>query len=482
MLGYKNRKIYININELILVAALCVAGLSVNAAEDVPLIGGESDISEQLTSYQQQIEDLEYEFGPYHSSLIEPLQSMIDLLNERQDYEQVAQLQNRQLQVMRTELGFEHPDLIPLLQSIMATQLALGNWEEISDQLDHIRHLQASIDEENAELLLDAIQDQIDWLYSRISVDDRREQVRNFFKIRDFYEEIEDIVEATYGEESPEAAPWLYKVAYNEYHLVQFLNAPRGLGSETIDRLVRREGTFGLDRSNRSSWVSTSFFGNSSVTPVVDKGRPIGDAYMRDGYSVINKIQDGLEETADLEAQAMIKIYRADFQLLADRGRAIRGYCEARDMLLEAGIAEEDVRWFFGRPMVIPAQKLHLKFADALAERRQGIEALAPLSDGGTHLGVFTAWSEALESTPMPVNEDPFWQIGHDFIYADVSFSVNSRGKASSVDVLATVPDELETKRSIWRSVRDIHFRPAIIDNKARRVKDVRMRYRFVEE
>jgi len=151
-------------------------------------------------------------------------------------------------------------------------------------------------------------------------------------------------------------------------------------------------------------------------------------------------------------------------------------------MLLEAGIAEEDVRWFFERPMVIPAQKLHLKFADALAERRQGIEALAPLSDGGTHLGVFTAWSEALESTPMPVNEDPFWQIGHDFIYADVSFSVNSRGKASSVDVLATVPDELETKRSIWRSVRDIHFRPAIIDNKARRVKDVRMRYRFVEE
>ena len=204
---------------------------------------------------------------------------------------------------------------------------------------------------------------------------------------------------------------------------------------------------------------------------------------MRDGYSVINKIQDGLEETADLEAQAMIKIYRADFQLLADRGRAIRGYREARDMLLEAGMAEEDVRWFFERPMVIPAQKLHLNFADALAERRQGIEALCAHLPTGVHtLGVFTAWSEALESTPMPVNEDPFWQIDHDFIYADVSFSVNSRGKASSVDVLATVPDELETKRSIWRSVRDIHFRPAIIDNKARRVKDVRMRYRFVDE
>ena len=106
MLGHKNRKIYININALILIAVLCVAGPSVYAAEDVSLIGGETDISEQLISYQQQIEDLEYEFGPYHSSLIEPLQSMIDLLNKRQDYEQVVQLQNRQLQVMRTELGF----------------------------------------------------------------------------------------------------------------------------------------------------------------------------------------------------------------------------------------------------------------------------------------------------------------------------------------------------------------------------------------
>ncbi|MDA0281277.1 MAG: hypothetical protein O3C29_12725 [Proteobacteria bacterium] len=482
MLMRKNNIIVLTISRLALFVLLFFGGVLSHAAEDRLLIGSALGNAEQLVAYQLQIEDLEFEFGPYHPSLIEPLESMIALLNEDEDYERVAQLQNRQLQVMRTELGFEHPDLVPLLQSIMTTQLALGNWEEISDQLEHIRHLRTTVDGENPELLLGAIQDQIDWLFSRITIEDRREQVRNFFKIRDLYEELEDIVEDTYGEDSLEAAPWLYKVAHHEYHLVSFLNASKGLGSESVDRLVRREGTFGLESQNRNGLSSRSIFGNSSLIPVVDKGRPIGDGYLSDAYSMVNKIQEVVEENSDLEAQAMLMIYRADFQLLSDRGTGIRGYRDARDMLLEAGIAEEEVHWFFERPMVIPMETLHLGFAGALAELRERIEPIASVKEQQMHLGLFTSWTEALRSTPMPQSKNQFWHLDYPFKYADISFSVNSRGRASSVDVLATGPEELDSKRNISRSVRDIHFRPAIIDNKARRVKDVRMRYQFVDE
>ena len=143
---------------------------------------------------------------------------------------------------------------------------------------------------------------------------------------------------------------------------------------------------------------------------------------------------------------------------------------------------ESYVRWFFERPAVIPMQNLHLNFADALAELREPIEPVAPVEQDEMHLGVFTAWIEALDSTPMPRPENPFWQLDYPFQFADISFTVNSSGSASSVDILATGPEEWESKRSIWRSVRDIHFRPAIIDKKARRVRDVRMRYQFVDE
>ena len=481
MLMRKNKKIVFIISRLALFVLLCFGGFLSHAAENRPLIGSVLANTEQLAAYQTQIEDLEFEFGPYHSSLIEPLVSMIALLGESEDYERVIQLQSRQLQVMRTELGFEHPDLVPLLQSIMTTQMALGNWEEVSDQLEHIRHLLTTVDGESTEILLWAIQDQIDWLFSRITIEDRREQVRNFFKIRDLYGELEDIVEDTYGEDSLEAAPWLYKVAHHEYHLVSFLNASKGLGSESVDQLIRREGTFGLESQNRIGLSSRSIFGNSSPTPIIDKGRPIGDGYLRDAYSMVNKIQDVAEENFDLEAQAMMKIYRSDFQLLSNRGSWIRGYRDARDMLLEAGIVKEEVHWFFERPMVIPMETLHLSFSDALAELRERIEPITSVKEE-MHLGIFISWTEALRSTPMPQSKNPFWQLDNPFKYADISFSVSSRGRASSVDVLATAPEELDSKRSISRSVRGIHFRPAIIDNKARRVKDVHMRYRFVDE
>lgn len=473
-------KTSLNFSVLLLFAWLWLGVGGASAAEDRLLRAMDAEASERLAAFRQQIEDLEFEFGPYHISLLEPLGSMIELFNELGDYEQVAELQSRQLQVMRTELGFEHPDLIPLLQEIMTTQLALGNWEEISDHLEHIRHLRASIDGQEPEQLLGAIQDQINWLYSRITVADRREQVRHLFEIRDLYEEIEDLVEESYGEESLEAAPWQYRLAYNEYHLVQFLNGSKGLGGESIDRLVRQEGTYKLESQNRYGVNSTSLFGNSSVIPVVDNGRPVGDAYLRDGYSIVNNIQDVIDEQGDAEAQAMIKIYRSDFQLLADRGTAVRGYREARAQLIEAGIDEADIDWFFARPSVIPMEKLHLRFADALAELKARI---APYETSeGLHIGVFTSWHEALESTPMPRNEDPFWHVDYPFVAADLSFNVNSRGKASSVDVLATEPEDLDSKRSVWRSVRDIHFRPAFFDNKMRRVKDVRMRYQFLDE
>tara|TARA_B110000858_G_scaffold194218_1_gene248176 strand:- start:24357 stop:25805 length:1449 start_codon:yes stop_codon:yes gene_type:complete len=482
MLIHSSRKIALTISSLALAALLCSAALFSHAAEQKLLIGSDLGNAEQLAAYRQQIEDLEFEFGPYHISLIEPLESMIELLNEDGDHEQVEQLQSRQLQVMRTELGFENPDLIPLLQSITLTQLALGNWEDVSEQLEHIRHLHTTIDGENTELLLAAIQNQIDWLSSRIAIDDAREQARNFLKTRGLYKEMEDIVENSYGEDSIEAAPWLYKVAHNEYHLVRFLNASDGLGSESIDELVRQEGSFKLESQNNSGFGFGRIFGGSSYIPVLEEGELIGDAYLRDAYSLIKKIQDVTEENSDIEAQAMLQIYRSDYQLLSDRGAAIRGYRDARDMLLEAGIAAEDVRWFFERPMLIPMETLHLNFSDALAELRERIKLVAPVTGGEVHLGVFNSWTEALGSTPMPKSKNPLWYLNNPFKYADVSFSVSSRGKVSSVDVLATGPEELDSKGSILRAIRGIQFRPALIGNKAKRMKNVHMRYQFIDE
>lgn len=470
------------LDAVILLVALCVSSVGLRAAEETISVAEIAELDQQLDAYRAQIEDLEFEFNPYHSSLIEPLESMVLLLREKGDYEQVAEIQNRQLQVLRTELGFEHPDIIPLLKSIISNEMLLGNWENISDHLEHIRHLQASLESDDPNLLLGAIDDQINWIFSRIALEDSDDLVRNFFNTRGLYDDMKDLLEDKYGKENPESAPWLYKVAYNSFHLVQFLNGSKGVGSRSVDRLVRQEGAMKLQSSNRNSFGASAFYSNRSRIPVVDADRPVGDTYLRDGYFLVRKIHDMLEEQDDIEAFAMAKIYRGDYQLLSGRGSAIRTYREARELLLEAGVAEDDVNWFFERPMVIPMDTFHTRLADAIADLKERIPLVEPESKNELHLGVFTAWLEALDSTPMPLSKDPYWKLELPYHYVDLSFSVSSRGKASSVDVLASGPDDEEVGRNTRRSVREIHFRPAIIDGKAKRVNDVFIRYRFVQE
>lgn len=473
-IDYYSRKFFsINRFPLLVLVAVCLQ--SAQAAEP-------GQLDEQLAAYTAQIEELEFESGPYHNSLIEPLESMIQLLQEKGDYEQVAAMQNRQLQVMRTALGFEHPDLIPAVQAIIANQKLLGNWQEISDNLEHIRHLQASQNNDDPALLLAAINDQIAWLHGRIAIGTRENLVSNFFKARALCEEMEDLATDRYAKDSIESVPWLYKRAYNSYQLVQFLTASNGVGSSFVERLTRREGTLKLDTFNRHSLGIGSFSGPFSNVPVVDGKLPFGYAYFREGYSQVNKIKNILQQGDNLEAQAMAELYLGDFQLLSGRGLAIRSYRDAQKMLLEAGVDEEEVRWFFQRPMIIPMEQFHSSFKEAVAEQKRRLTLIEPVSEEKVHLGLFTAWHKSLSSTPLPMSADALLPSGLPYKTVDLSFSVSSRGKVSSLDSIESASAEREVERISWRKVKDIRFRPAIIDGKAKRVKDVLMRYRLVEE
>lgn len=453
------------------------------AAEETALITASSEQLEELQNYQAQIEALESEFGPFHQSLLEPLEAMVSLFNEQADYDRVAELQSRQLQLMRTVLGFEHPDLIPLVQSIIVNQMRLGEWEAISDNLEHIRYLQASNADNDPESLLAAIDDQAFWYLSRSYLDERNVRVRNFFLARGLYEEMEELAEASFGEDSPEMIPWLYKQAYNKFQLVQFLNASDGVGSDSVDRLAREDGMSRLRQARGRNLVDTdALFGLGNRIPVVDEDSLIGEAYLRDGYNLLTRIEAILETGEDLEAEAMAKIVRADFQMLQGQGIGIRNYREAQELLLEAGIAEDRIALFFERPMVIPVDKFFLSLDDAIAYQQQSLDQLDPIPEDQLHLGVFTAWSEALASTQKPVNPDPFWQLDLPYNQVDVSFSVSSRGGVSSVDVISSIPDERSVRRKASRALREINFRPAIVKGRGKRVKDVRIRYRFLED
>ncbi len=466
---------------------------SLSAAEESDPFERLRQLNVQLDAYRAQIADLESEYDAYHPSIQEPLSAMIALLIEFEDYEQVAELQNRQLQLARTNLGLLDLGLIPLLEDSISNQLRLGDWSQVSDTLEHIRYVHASQPNPDVEQLLMAMDRQAHWYMNRVYLDGDKDGVRSFFYGRNIYRRMDELAEETYGEDSLQLIPWLYKRAYNTFQLVELLNARGRFGDDTIERLVREDGGGRLQSARRGivNLGNSPYWGPSplvqtpsrrgTVVPITERGERIGERYLRDGLSLVTRIEELIEAQDDAEATAMALIYHGDFQLLMNIGLGYSSYRSAREQLIEAGIAEERVELFFNKPTIIPAQKYLSTLEEAIAYQqlsRSGLQEADTATDETPDM-VFNAWSEDLPSSPQPLQDFPLTNIVPQLGYVDLEFNVSRTGNVSSVDVISASPDERRGRRLASRAVRDISFRPAIVEGDTKRVRDFRLRYYY---
>ena len=103
-----------------------------------------------------------------------------------------------------------------------------------------------------------------------------------------------------------------------------------------------------------------------------------------------------------------------------------------------------------------------------------GVEGV---SDEELHLGIFNAWHENARAVLKPISDDPLLQIGFPQNLVDLKFNVSTRGRVSSVDAVRSVPEDDRVAREASRAIREVRFRPAYVDGKATRVRDVQIRY-----
>ena len=115
--------------------------------------------------------------------------------------------------------------------------------------------------------------------------------------------------------------------------------------------------------------------------------------------------------------------------------------------------------------------------------KEQTARAATPgISDEELHLGIFNAWHENARAVLKPMSDDPLLQIGLPQNLVDLKFNINTRGRVSSVDAVRSVPEDDRVARVASRAIREVRFRPAYVDGKATRVRDVQMRYLFAQE
>lgn len=467
-----------------LALAILLAGqVGLLSAQDAVRLSNESLTA--LQAYEEQLADLETQYGPYHSSLLEPLESMEILLTEMESYARVAELQRRRLQIRRTEFGFESSELIPLLEEMITTQLQLSDWEGVADSLEHIRHLHAVNSGHGSEAVLATLRKQAQWLLARVYLDPDRDRADLVLDAREIYDQALDLAEEAYGEGSPELIPWLYDRALSLYYLVAMLNTDNGLAGSAIDEVILRDGMARLHTASANSSVGAiSIYGPSSRVPIVDADEPVGVAYLRQARGFIQDIEEIGEEMADTELLGMAAIYKGDINILMRRSSGRKDYREARELLLEAGISEERVDRVFARPMVLPMPQFFTDFAGLEHYQQSQLRALPRgefpnLDSEFNHVGLLTAWDEDMRAVAIPAPPEGMAELRIDKNYVDLEFRISTRGEVSSVDVLAAEPDEKKVQRTAWRALREISFRPPFVDNRTRTVRDARIRYQF---
>ena len=451
-----------------------------------------ADSSASMAEYEAQLVTLESNHGPYHQSLLEPLALMAQLARTTGDYALATELLNRQVQVTRTVFGLHHPNVLPLLRQLMAVARQRGDWEAVTDQLDHIRLQVANINGAPSEPLLNVMNEQLQWHLAKVGVGPDNRRARSFMAAYRLADEMHEAAEDLYGDDHPQTIPWLYQSALSRYRLVELLNADGGLGPSTVENLVRNEGGHGLKLLGRSNLrVGVGLNDPLAQVPVVERGERIGEVHLRYGVGIMGDILDIAEQHEDRETQAMALIYRGDFQLLRTRGRSLKAYRDAVELLRQSGIAEADIARFFSLPAPIPATRFHHRFADALAalEADRAIPAEPAAAEGQGadpdesihYLGPFTAWEVDLAAVPSPLMPTEL-EDDLNFSRAEVSLRVSAAGRVSRVKVLGTVPDDPQMVGRIRRGVRDTVFRPAMAEGKGRRTSNARLTYRYLPE
>ncbi len=451
---------------LAVAAGFLLAALAVRAAED-------TDWLARMQAQEALLGELESSNGPFDSSLIEPISAMIRLLEQQSDHQRIAELQERQLALMRTNLGLKSPEMLPLLRDMVRTRIALGDADAVGDQMQMIRNLVAGQDD--PEALLRTLDFLAYWYLTAGAGSSNRERARNFFEARELMEDAEDYAIEEYGEDNPQAVPWLYLGAVNLYQLVALLNSGQGMVSPTVRELVRHDGAMKLRGSARG--FSFNPVNSATFTPVVERGELLGEPYLREARGKIDDMAGIFEATGNAEAEAMAMVYRSDFQLLLGQGTAFGRYREAMELLRGAGVAEERVKLFFSRPQALPVSRFFPTLEEAIAHQEAELSVWQPEDADTVHVASFAAWDESAPNMRAPVSDNAFWEFVPEMHTIELEFNISSRGGVASVDILSAEPDDRRSRRLAREAARQLRFRPAMEEGRGKRLRDVRMQF-----
>ena len=378
---------------------------------------------QDIDSYEQALEELEFRGGAWSAQIAEELTTLGSLLHQQGDYEESIEIFDRAVHVNRVNHGLYSPEQIPLVEKMVESHVALGQWKEADEQQQYAFYVQNKAYGARDPRMIAVFQNLARWnvtsFYRGIDPDPTQRLLQTYL----LYRAAADTVEAHFGRRDPRYIELLQDVA----------------GASDMMSRYALEGTSAGTAINPDMRLLTNFAGGPAAPQGGSGGGERALRRIMEFYSDEDRPDN--QETRLLKAQATANL--GDWYLLRERRQAaMRAYRDAYEQLL----AEEDshvlIQQLFGEIAFLPT------FSTFDEEKKEAFNLNA---DSGVHQG-----------------------------YVDMSFDVSQYGRATNFDLLAIEPPDLtRVEMQVISMVRAQLVRPRVVEGKTVSSQGERYRFRF---
>lgn len=163
----------------------------------------QSSRQHSLDQFDQSIDQIQLNSGPYDYRLQEAYQSLGDELFDRGDFALAIVNFDKALHVARVSQGLYHESQIDLLKRLIASEIALQNWTSVDDRYSYLELLYRRVFDVTDPRLEYGLREVTNWHVNayNVGIDDQRiehlRRARNLFKAR------MEIAEATFDAAHP---------------------------------------------------------------------------------------------------------------------------------------------------------------------------------------------------------------------------------------------------------------------------------------
>ena len=377
-------------------------------------------LMQSVDRYQKSINELQKTQGAYGEGLAEQLVGLGLAYKNLGQYPPAMAAFNRSLLVTRVNLGLYTLEQIPILEQIIATNTAAGDWTALNQNHQYLYWVYLRNYGVDDPRLLPVIDRLGYWQLHAYTYDNQAEGNNHLDQANNLFHDAIAIIESHYGPYDQRLLDPLYGIVLINYQIKATLNANFGSTPDGMSIFDDDLGT--INASDIQFYINSAY---------------------RTGKEALLRIIDIQAHNQDLapSAAGIGLVHLGDWDLLFDRRDAAnKTYAQACAQLATSGMAKAEIDQLFAQPRSLPA----------LPGPQPGTGEPAQQAMGGT--------------------------------YVLARFDVPPSGRPTNIEIIEANPvDNKVMLRRARQRIRATRFRPRLEDGQPIATTNVSIRYEFQE-